>query len=69
MTRRGDVWSKPGPECVCGYEVKEVPLPPDMQALSGKTTLLIHVESGDTRCYPDATNPRDRVATAEILED
>ena len=69
MTRVRPDLSEPGPECVCGYEVKEVDLPPELQALAGRKTILVHVESGDTHCYPDAGNPADRRATAEILED
>jgi len=65
MTRIRPSLTKPGSECCCGGELKEVPLPRDLQALSGKTSLLVHVESGDTRCYPDS--PEDQAATAEPI--
>ena len=60
-------YAEPGPECVCGAELKHVPLPPDLQALSGQELLLVHVETGDTRCYPDHADPQSRAITAEVL--
>jgi hypothetical protein len=38
-----------------------------LQALAGKKSIWVHVEGGDTRCYPDSENREDRVATAEPL--
>ena len=56
--------AEPGPECACGSELREVRLPADLIELSGRTTILTHVESGDTQCYPGA----DDTCTAEPLE-
>ena len=44
--------AEPGPECFCGAEIKPVILPDDLQALSGRTHIWVHSESGDTLCYP-----------------
>jgi hypothetical protein len=44
---------EPGPECYCGAELKQVPLPPDLKAVSGQEFIWLHAETGDTRCYPD----------------
>jgi hypothetical protein len=57
--------AEPGPECYCGEELKEVPLPGDLAELSGRKMIWAHVHSGDTRCYPD----EDEKATAEPAED
>jgi hypothetical protein len=56
---------EPGPECVCGAELKQVPLPADIAALAGVPAIWVHAESGDTRCYPD----QDDLCLAEPLED
>jgi hypothetical protein len=63
-----DSYSPPGPECVCGGELKAVPLPPGLAALAGQKTLLVHVHNNDTRCYPESGNTADRAATAEPAE-
>lgn len=55
--------------CVCGFEVKRNPLPPDLQRLSGRDFIYVHVESGDTRCYPESLNEADAEATVEIDEE
>lgn len=44
---------EPGPECLCGAELRRVPLPTDLAELSGRESIWTHVETGDTRCYPD----------------
>lgn len=54
--------------CVCGMAVEEIALPSDIAALSGRTSILVHVESRTTHCYPDADNEADRSATVEIDE-
>lgn len=63
MSRAPDVSQPPGPECFCGAELREVPLPADLAALSGQETIFVHAGSGDTRCYPD-----DPACTAEPAE-
>lgn len=60
--------AEPGPECVCGSELREVPLPPGIAALAGQQTILVHVHNGDTRCYPDSADPAERQITAEREE-
>jgi hypothetical protein len=55
---------EPGPECVCGSELRKTPLPADLAGLSGQATIYVHVHSGDTRCYPG----EDDKCTAEPLE-
>jgi hypothetical protein len=60
--------SPPGPECVCGAELKQVPLPPDVAELAGQETIYVHVATGDTRCYPEARSPEDRAMTGEPLD-
>jgi hypothetical protein len=57
--------TKPGPECFCGAELKSVRLPADLAVLSGRTTIWVHTETGDTRCYPNSANPKDAAATGE----
>jgi hypothetical protein len=52
--------------CVCGYAIKRVELPSDLASLSGRRFLLVHIESTNTHCYPDADNEADRGATAEV---
>ena len=68
MSRSGYVPGDPGPECICGAELREVPLPPDLAALSGRDKLLVHAESGDTRCYPDGPDRAGHGCYAEVLE-
>lgn len=65
MSRVRPGTGRPGPECYCGAELKRVPLPADLAALSGGAFIWVHVENGDTRCYPEAVNPKDRAATGE----
>jgi hypothetical protein len=52
--------------CVCGYAIRRVELPSDLRALSGRQFILVHIESSDTHCYPNADNEADRRATAEV---
>lgn len=59
---------QPGPECICGAELKTVPLPDDLAALAGRKLILVHVENGDTRCYPDARDAESRKVTAELQD-
>jgi hypothetical protein len=56
---------EPGPECFCGSELQQVPLPDDLRALSGRDFIWTHVHNGDTRCYPESANPEDAAATGE----
>jgi hypothetical protein len=53
---------------VCGHAVEKVELPHDLAALSGQKTILVHIGSSNTHCYPDADNEADRRATAVIDE-
>lgn len=62
----GGTGEEPGPECVCGAELREIPLPEDVALASGMEGILVHVESGDTRCYPDAKDDSAK-ATAEVI--
>lgn len=48
--------------------VEERELPRDIHRLSGRTSVLVHVETNNNRCYPDADNEADRNATVEIDE-
>jgi hypothetical protein len=59
---------EPGPECICGAELKRVPLPEDIAEMSGEDEILIHVETGDTRCYPDHPDQESRACMAEAIE-
>lgn len=52
-------------ECYCGSELKLVLLPERLRELSGEHHLYVHVHNGDTRCYPESTNPTDASATGE----
>jgi hypothetical protein len=54
--------------CVCGFEVRKLRLPDDVATLYGKRFIWSHVESGDTRCYPDSTNEVDNKATVQLEE-
>lgn len=45
--------AEPGPECMCGAELRRIPLPADLAELSGRESIWTHTETGDTRCYPD----------------
>jgi hypothetical protein len=67
MSRAPASHPPPGRECVCGGELKQIPLPADIIALAGQRYILIHVETADTRCYPDSDSPGERAATAEPL--
>jgi hypothetical protein len=57
--------SEPGPECYCGSELRKVPLPVDIAPMAGVTSIWVHVYNGDTRCYPESSNPEDAAATGE----
>ena len=48
---------EPGPECYCGSELKKVTLPADLAQLSGRKFIWVHVETGDTECYPGEADP------------
>jgi hypothetical protein len=48
--------------------VEERKIPHQFETIAGRPTILVHVESNDTRCYPDADNEADRNATVEIDE-
>ena len=52
--------------CVCGKVIDERPLPPDLQRLSGKSSVLVHVETMSTRCFPDSVDFAERHATARL---
>jgi hypothetical protein len=67
VSRLPDTSTAPGPECVCGSELKSVPLPPDLREFYGRESLWVHVHSGDTACYPESENPEDRAATGEPI--
>jgi hypothetical protein len=56
-------------ECVCGRPVKRVLLPEGLRRLTGQEYLLVHADGGDTRCYPDDTDPGASKMTAELTED
>ena len=56
---------KPGPECMCGSEIKRVPLPADLAASPARTRSGCTCITLTRRCYPDSTHPDDRPATAE----
>lgn len=68
MSRSGFSPAPPGPECMCGAELRKVPLPADLAALSGQGSIWTHVVTSDTRCYPDAADAESRAVTAEPLE-
>jgi hypothetical protein len=59
--------TEPGPECVCGSELKPVPLPSDLAVISGQESIWVHAETGDTRCYPESDDPEVLAATGEPL--
>ena len=64
MSRSAPVKSLRGMrECSCGYMCRKILLPDDLRELSGWHHIWVHDESGDTRCYPDSTNPDDAKAT------
>lgn len=66
MSRLGDAartGAAPGPECVCGAELRKVPLPADLAAIAGRPDIWVHVTTGDTRCYPGSASPDDAAAT------
>ena len=69
MTGPGDVPVRLGPaaECCCGAELRQVPLPADLAALSGRKAIWVHAGTGDTRCYPESSSPEDAAATAEPI--
>lgn len=50
--------------CVCGKVIEERPLPSDIQRLSGKASVLVHVETMSTRCFPDSDDVAERHSTA-----
>ena len=52
--------------CVCGKVIQERPLPPDIQRLSGKSSVLVHVETMSTRCFPDSDDFVERHSTARF---
>jgi hypothetical protein len=52
--------------CVCGKFLHERFLPPDIQRLSGKSSVLVHVETLSTRCFPDSDDAVERHSTARI---
>ena len=62
---RRSLSAEPGPECYCGSELREVPLPADLAALATRKTIWVHVHNSDTRCYPESANPEDAAATGE----
>ena len=68
MSRVRPDTGEPGPECYCGSEIKAVPLPAELQALSGKDKIWVHLHNSDTRCYPEARERADRACTAEPVE-
>lgn len=43
-------------------------VPHGFRRLSGKTSILVHVETNSTRCYPESDKEPERNATAEIDE-
>jgi hypothetical protein len=49
----------PTAECCCGAESRQVPLPADLAALSGRKAIWVHAGNGDTRCYPESSSPED----------
>lgn len=61
---RRSLTTEPGPECFCGSEIRKVPLPADLAALSGRKSIWVHPHNGDTRCYPESASPEDAAATA-----
>jgi hypothetical protein len=67
MSRTPTTHPEPGPECVCGSELRALALPADLAAISGQLTVWVHVETGDTRCYPESTDPEVLAATGEPL--
>ena len=52
--------------CVCGQAVEERELPRGICHLSGRTSILVHVETKSSRCEPTAENQVDRKATIKI---
>lgn len=54
--------------CVCGKTVEERELPHSLRRLSGRTSILVHVETKNPRCHPDSDNEVERNATVEIDE-
>ncbi len=52
--------------CVCGQAVEERELPHGLCRLSGRTSILVHVETKSSRCDPTAENEVDRKATVKI---
>ena len=52
--------------CVCGQAVEERELPRGICRLSGRTSILVHVETKSSRCYPDSENVNERNVTVKI---
>lgn len=52
--------------CVCGQAVEERELPRGVCRLSGRTSILVHVETRSPRCDPTAENEVDLKATVRI---
>jgi hypothetical protein len=50
-------------------EVEEREIPAQIRGPGvGRRTMLVHIATNDTWCYPDADNEADRSATVEIDE-
>lgn len=50
-------------ECHCGASIRQIHLPDDLRHLSGKSSIWVHVDGGDTRCYPEHPDDHALVAT------
>lgn len=53
-------------KCVCGVAVAELALPKHLHRLSGRTSILVHVETNNSRCYPDSVSGSKRAVTARL---
>jgi hypothetical protein len=43
-----------GAECFCGERIRQVRLPHDIAAVSGRKFIWVHAGTGDTKCYPES---------------